>query len=157
MLDEALVLLERLWSGERVSYSGHYYQIEDVCHLPLPLQQPRIPIWIGGRWPHKKPMRRAASWDGAIPIGKGLSLTQQMSPAQMKECIDFIYTLQQQEHRSQPYEMVHFGLLEGKDRGYDAALVAAYAEVGTTWWMENITWQRGALRDLRAFICQGPL
>lgn len=156
MLDEALTLLERLWSGECISYFGQYYQVEDVRHLPLSLQQPRIPIWVGGRWPNKKPMRRAACWDGVIPIGKGLSFTQQMSPAQMKECIDFISTLQRQGHRLQPYDIAHFGLLEGKDRGQDAALVAAYAETGITWWIENITWERGCLRDLTAFIRRGP-
>ncbi|HZO72460.1 MAG TPA: LLM class flavin-dependent oxidoreductase [Ktedonobacteraceae bacterium] len=156
MLDEALLLLEQLWSGECISYTGHYYQIENVRHLPRPLQEPQIPIWLGGRWPHKRPMRRAARWDGVIPIGKGLSLTQQMSPTQMQECIDYILALQRQEQRSLPYEVAHFGLLEGKDRGGDAALVAAYAAIGITWWMESITWERGCLRDLTAFIRQGP-
>jgi len=37
-------------------------------HLPTPVQRPRVPVWVGGYWPAKPPMRRAARWDGAAPI-----------------------------------------------------------------------------------------
>ena len=30
-----------------------------------PVQEPRIPIWVAATYPAKKPMRRAARWDGA--------------------------------------------------------------------------------------------
>lgn len=35
---------------------------------PPPLQQPRIPIWVASRWPHRRPLRRAARFDGVFPI-----------------------------------------------------------------------------------------
>jgi alkanesulfonate monooxygenase SsuD/methylene tetrahydromethanopterin reductase-like flavin-dependent oxidoreductase (luciferase family) len=35
---------------------------------PPPVQQPRIPIWVAARWPSRKPLRRAARWDGLFPI-----------------------------------------------------------------------------------------
>ncbi|HWE12940.1 MAG TPA: LLM class flavin-dependent oxidoreductase [Solirubrobacteraceae bacterium] len=35
---------------------------------PRPVQRPRIPIWVAARWPSRKPLRRAARWDGLFPI-----------------------------------------------------------------------------------------
>ena len=35
---------------------------------PRPVQQPRIPVWLAARWPSRKPVRRAARWDGLFPI-----------------------------------------------------------------------------------------
>ena len=35
---------------------------------PRPAQQPRIPVWIAARWPARRPVRRAARWDGLFPI-----------------------------------------------------------------------------------------
>jgi hypothetical protein len=29
---------------------------------------PRIPVWVAARWPHRRPLRRAARWDGIFPI-----------------------------------------------------------------------------------------
>ena len=47
--DEALQVLTRLFTGERVTFHGRFTTIEDQ-RLDLPsLQQPRPPLWIGGR------------------------------------------------------------------------------------------------------------
>jgi alkanesulfonate monooxygenase SsuD/methylene tetrahydromethanopterin reductase-like flavin-dependent oxidoreductase (luciferase family) len=35
---------------------------------PRPVQRPRIPIWAASRWPRRKPVRRAARYDGLFPI-----------------------------------------------------------------------------------------
>jgi len=67
-LDESLDILTGLWSGEPFCYQGKHYQLQEVRFLPRPIQQPRIPIWVAGWWPNKPPMRRAARWDGAVPI-----------------------------------------------------------------------------------------
>ena len=48
MLDEGLDLLAGLMSGKSFSYQGTYYQVNGVTFLPGPVQQPRIPIWLGG-------------------------------------------------------------------------------------------------------------
>lgn len=53
LLDAGLEQLAAYWDGEFV---------------PPPVQQPRIPIWVAGRYPAKAPMRRAARWDGFFPI-----------------------------------------------------------------------------------------
>src|SRR5262245_28773819 len=67
-LDEGLDLLQRYWSGEAVNQDGRHHQVRDVTLLPASVQRPRPPVWIGGFWPHRRPMRRAARWDGAVPL-----------------------------------------------------------------------------------------
>src|SRR4051812_49410378 len=62
MLDESLDILAGLWSGRPFSYNGKHYSVDEVTFLPQPVQQPRIPIWVGGGWPKKGPMQRAAHW-----------------------------------------------------------------------------------------------
>ena len=32
------------------------------------MQRPRIPVWVAGRYPNRRPLRRAARWDGFFPI-----------------------------------------------------------------------------------------
>jgi Luciferase-like monooxygenase len=68
-LEEGLEVLNGLWSGETFSFQGKHYQVTDTQMLPKPLQSPRIPIWLAGGWPRRKPLRRAAHWDGIQKAG----------------------------------------------------------------------------------------
>jgi alkanesulfonate monooxygenase SsuD/methylene tetrahydromethanopterin reductase-like flavin-dependent oxidoreductase (luciferase family) len=69
MLDEGLDVLTGLWRGEPFSYTGEHRRLSDVTFLPRPVQQPRIPLWVAGHWPHRPPFRRAARWDGVFIDG----------------------------------------------------------------------------------------
>jgi alkanesulfonate monooxygenase SsuD/methylene tetrahydromethanopterin reductase-like flavin-dependent oxidoreductase (luciferase family) len=53
LLDRGLERLSAFWDGE---------------FEPTPVQRPRIPVWVAGRWPNRRPLRRAARWDGLFPI-----------------------------------------------------------------------------------------
>ena len=53
LLDQGLNRLTAFWGGE---------------FEPLPVQRPRIPVWVAARWPNRRPVRRAARWDGLFPI-----------------------------------------------------------------------------------------
>lgn len=65
--DEALEVITGLWSESPFSYDGEVFTVENA-ELPYgPVQEPRIPILLGGWWPNKKPFRRAAQWDGIMP------------------------------------------------------------------------------------------
>jgi probable F420-dependent oxidoreductase len=48
--DEALQIMARLWSEERVTFQGRYYQYREARIEPKPVQQP-LPLWIGGDSP----------------------------------------------------------------------------------------------------------
>ena len=54
LLDQGLDDLVRYWAGE---------------FQPVPVQQPRIPVWVAAVWPHRRPVRRALRWEGVFPIG----------------------------------------------------------------------------------------
>ena len=69
LLDEGLDLLLRLWSGEQVDHGGPAYTADGVTFGPPPVQQPRIPVWLGARYGFEAPLRRAARYDGLFPIG----------------------------------------------------------------------------------------
>jgi alkanesulfonate monooxygenase SsuD/methylene tetrahydromethanopterin reductase-like flavin-dependent oxidoreductase (luciferase family) len=65
--DEALEIITRLWTGEEVYFTGEFFNIDGGKLSVIPVQEPRIPIVMGCWWPHKKPFRRAAKWDGIMP------------------------------------------------------------------------------------------
>jgi len=65
MLDEGLEIVAGLWTGRPFSFRGKHFQVDDVTFLPRPVQEPRIPIWIGGGYPNPRPTRRALRWDGS--------------------------------------------------------------------------------------------
>src|SRR5713101_7448106 len=43
---EAVEIVVRAWSDERLNYRGKYFNFEDVEVLPKPLQRPTPPIWM---------------------------------------------------------------------------------------------------------------
>ncbi len=67
LLEEGLDLLRLFDKGEAVDYEGSYYQVHSPAFLPRPLQRP-VPIWVAGRWPHRRPVSRAARFQGFFPI-----------------------------------------------------------------------------------------
>src|SRR5438270_12573066 len=103
LLDEGLEVLTGLWSGEPYHHEGMAYHIKEAQFLPRPVQSPRIPIWVAALWPAKAPLRRAARWDGVIPIGRDLPLTAMLTPAQMHEIVHFVTS---QAGNTTPFELV---------------------------------------------------
>jgi len=63
MTDEQLQIVNQLWTEEHVSFTGQFYQFQDIAFFPKPLQQPRIPIWVGGEG--RAAQRRAARYGDA--------------------------------------------------------------------------------------------
>jgi alkanesulfonate monooxygenase SsuD/methylene tetrahydromethanopterin reductase-like flavin-dependent oxidoreductase (luciferase family) len=53
LLEDALEIVTRLFTGEVVSYEGRVVSLHDARLLPVPVQQPRPPIWIGGSGPRR--------------------------------------------------------------------------------------------------------
>jgi F420-dependent oxidoreductase-like protein len=53
LLEDALEITTRLFTGETVSYDGKVVSLEDAQLRPLPVQQPHPPIWIGGSGPRR--------------------------------------------------------------------------------------------------------
>lgn len=66
-LREGLDILELLWSGQRASYDGKYFQLRDAIAAPTPVQKPRPPIWVGAGGPRmlRLAAERADFWNPA--------------------------------------------------------------------------------------------
>jgi probable F420-dependent oxidoreductase len=48
MTDEQLQILNLLWTQEHASFHGQHYAFDDVAFYPKPIQQPHMPLWVGG-------------------------------------------------------------------------------------------------------------
>src|SRR5262249_35731488 len=48
--DERLEIIRRLLTEDSVSFDGRFHRVADLRLLPRPLQQPHIPLWLGGHW-----------------------------------------------------------------------------------------------------------
>ncbi len=67
-INEELEIIRCLLEGETVNFSGKYYEVKNARLAPQPVQQPRLPIWVGGFTPLGT--QRAAKFaDGFIAVG----------------------------------------------------------------------------------------
>lgn len=153
MLDEGLAILAGLWSGEPFSYQGMHYRVEEVAFLPRPVQQPRIPIWVGGGWPNRGPVQRALRWDGAILYKETHGgLWQDMTAQEVRALREMV---EQKRGTAEGYDIVVGGRRRGKDWKQEQALIQTLAGAGATWWIE---WVPPSDRQtMRAAIKRGPL
>jgi alkanesulfonate monooxygenase SsuD/methylene tetrahydromethanopterin reductase-like flavin-dependent oxidoreductase (luciferase family) len=148
-LDEGLDLLASLWSGQPVSYTSEHFHVQDAVLRPAPLQRPRIPIWVAGFWPNRPPFRRAARFDGALPLTRG-HLMKQLSPAELRRCRDYITA-----HRTSgdPFDLVAFAATQPRT----PEMAAEYEQAGATWWVEAVDPIAESLADFRNRISRGPI
>ncbi len=151
MLDEGLEVLAGLWSGEPFSYQGAYYEVHDARFLPTPLRTPRIPIWVAGIWPHQRPFRRAARWDGVFPIGPGDGL----SPVDAADVRAMLSLIHAERASAAPFDVVVRGRTFRQDPGAARTMLAEYVGAGVTWWLESLS-HRTPLDELRTQIAKGP-
>jgi hypothetical protein len=92
--------------------------------LPATVQQPRPPVWVGFWWPNRAPARRAAQWDGIVPLN-GDALGEPMSPDDVRACVEYV-----RRHRGdEPFDVVV------SPHGADPK---QYAEAGATWWIGGV-------------------
>ncbi|MEU3739726.1 MULTISPECIES: LLM class flavin-dependent oxidoreductase [unclassified Streptomyces] len=135
-LDEGLDLLQRYWSGEPVNHDGRHYQARDVTLRPATVQQPRPPIWVAGFWPNRPPMRRAARWDGAVPLFADAKHGHVPPIGQVHDLV--AYVEKQREGRSgTPFDIVLGGASPGDDAAKARDLIGPLADAGVTWWDER--------------------
>jgi alkanesulfonate monooxygenase SsuD/methylene tetrahydromethanopterin reductase-like flavin-dependent oxidoreductase (luciferase family) len=154
LLDEGLAVLTQIWSGEPVCFHGQAYHVEGPALLPKPVQAPRIPIWVGGAWPNKGPVARAARWDGAclykLPNGdNGDGVLDAAEVRALKAAV--------QDGRAEgtPFDIVTGGVPRGKDWEADRQRIRALGEAGATWWVEWIP--PASKGEMLAAVSRAPL
>ncbi len=142
MLDEALDVVTGLWSGEPFTYDGAHYRVDGAHFLPRPVQRPRPPVWVAALWPHPRPLRRAARWDGVVPLN---SNGQPLTPDVVHRVVEAVAAQRSLEH---------FDVVATAAPGIDHA---AYADAGATWLVESIwPWPDTWYEELRARCAVGP-
>jgi hypothetical protein len=136
-LDEGLHVLTALWTGTAVHHHGRCYRIDGLQLPATPVQQPRIPIWIGGDLRRPGVRRRLARWDGA--------------------CVYRERALDHDDVR----DLVALIRAAGRDlAGYDIKVsgnqdrLADFVAAGATWWGRWIP--PGYLDETRKVIADGP-
>jgi alkanesulfonate monooxygenase SsuD/methylene tetrahydromethanopterin reductase-like flavin-dependent oxidoreductase (luciferase family) len=138
-LDEGLDVLVGLWTGEPFSYRGKHYRVDDLTFTPAPLQSPRIPIWPCGAWTEKKaPFRRAARWDGVVAIANPQQ-NRAISPEEVRAIKTYIKEYRVDEG---PFDIAIILWSAGDGIGKEEEEAAAYAEAGSTWWLEDLSTER---------------
>jgi alkanesulfonate monooxygenase SsuD/methylene tetrahydromethanopterin reductase-like flavin-dependent oxidoreductase (luciferase family) len=143
-LDEGLELLTRFWSGKAVEHHGRHYEVRDARLLPATVQAPRPPVWIGGFWPRRAPMRRAARWDGAVPLFETARHGHIPSVAEVRDLVGFVneQRAEQGREQTQPGQAKHsFEFVLGGATPLDVAeaqdVIGPLRDAGATWWDER--------------------
>lgn len=140
MLDEALDKISRYWSGE----------LE-----PPPLQRPRVPIWVGGTWPHRRPIARAARWDGALIGWKTVDGEEQLiSGEDLVALRETVARLRGGDDSG--FDYVMGGASRLRDVGAERSRIQEMKDAGATWWTEYASVEK-PLSDIRAIAAAGPL
>lgn len=129
LLDDALQRLDSWWRGEAV---------DGVTMLPGPVQQPRVPVWVASRYPHRAPVRRAARWDGWFPIALP-------APEALAEELEFALA---QRETDEPFAVAVQGLPDTDPR--------PWFDAGATWWLVRFDPFAARAADVRAVIENGP-
>ncbi len=68
-LDEGVNLLVAMWSGAPVAHPCPAFPADGITVRPRPVQRSRVPLWFAARGGSAmRPVRRAAHFDGLVPI-----------------------------------------------------------------------------------------
>jgi alkanesulfonate monooxygenase SsuD/methylene tetrahydromethanopterin reductase-like flavin-dependent oxidoreductase (luciferase family) len=126
LLDDGLERLAAYWGGE---------------FEPPPVQQPRIPVWVASRWPNRRPLRRAARWDGLFPI-------ELPGPEGLAELAEDVRALRSEAGGDGQFDLIVDHPDAPKDLG-------AWEEAGATWILADFG-RQPRLDEVRETIEAGP-
>jgi F420-dependent oxidoreductase-like protein len=83
ILGDSLEIITRMFSGEHATFRGEHRQVVDAINVPRGLQQPRIPIVVGGNGPE-------VTWRLAARHADELNLDG-LTPEQVAEAIPIVH------------------------------------------------------------------
>jgi len=133
-MDEALAIIEGLWTAKPFSFEGTHFRTAEMTFEPAPVQQPRIPIWMVGAWPREKSMQRVIRYDGILPNKLDDSGKQgTVEPADIAAIRDYLL---ERRGSLDGFDFVAEGKTTGDDVAADEGIVRPWADAGATWWIE---------------------
>jgi alkanesulfonate monooxygenase SsuD/methylene tetrahydromethanopterin reductase-like flavin-dependent oxidoreductase (luciferase family) len=143
MLDESLEILAAAWSGEPVHHRGEHYTVDGMRFLPRPVQRPGVPVWVAGFHSKPRPLRRAARYEGFMPVNLE-------HPDQLAGIVAELTALRREAGKAdaEPYDVVATLPPGGDPAPYEAA--------GATWWLVGLPWDEVSVDRVRGVIRDGP-
>jgi alkanesulfonate monooxygenase SsuD/methylene tetrahydromethanopterin reductase-like flavin-dependent oxidoreductase (luciferase family) len=154
-LDEALAILQGLWTGEPFGFTGKHYTVEaGTTFLPRPYgDQARIPVWIGGgRWSWRiRPFRRAARFDGAFP-----EFTDRNGAVVAEYFENVAGYIRRHRGNLEDFDLVTLGKAPRSPKKVQEYFAPIQASGKITWWVERVYSWKGDLTEIREKIREGP-
>ena len=157
--DDAIAALRAAWSGECVVLEGRGFRAEGNRALPLPLQRPAPPLWVGGN--SRRAIRRAVELaEGWLPFPAPKRLASHVRTApltsveELRAAIAYAREHAEKIGRRAPLDVcfVPFGFELGVG---DAAAAARLGEVLPAYRDAGVSWLAVGLKaDTRAEWCR---
>ena len=152
-LDDSLEILRRLWSGEPAEFEGKRIWVNTTAFLPRPVQQP-VPVWVACRWPNRRPIARAARYQGCFPLFDqgGLEIPGLPEPQQVAALRTRLF-----EHgAAADIDIVCSGVSWPARANELSSRFAALEEAGMTWWLESFGRGEPPAAEVEAVVAAGP-
>jgi len=129
MFDEALGVVQAMWSGQPYLHHGQYYQVRLDEGTPEPFP---IPIWVASSAGGARAIRRAAALQGFFP-----------NPADREVSADELTRLLAAVHQGglppgKPFDVAIRGNASPAWPEPQHSDLAGLAKAGMTWWMESL-------------------
>jgi probable F420-dependent oxidoreductase len=138
--DDYVAVMKSLWTQQRSSHSGPFYELPECRQFPKPVQRPHPPLWFGG-WTDAAIDRAARLGDGWYGFDQSAEQVADCAHRLAKRCAE----------RGRPFEAFSlacgaYGRMPG-----DRAALAPYAAAGVRQFAVSITTldPAGMLDDLR--------
>jgi alkanesulfonate monooxygenase SsuD/methylene tetrahydromethanopterin reductase-like flavin-dependent oxidoreductase (luciferase family) len=153
VLDESLEAIVRFWSGEPVDYDGELVKVHSAAFLPKPVQDP-LPIWVACRWSHRRPLARAARYQGCFPIfdSGGSEIPGLPEPAQVQA----VRVGLTDKNAPAGIEIVCRGESGSCPAPELGSRFAELESAGMTWWLESFA-PGHPPADIERVVAAGPL
>jgi hypothetical protein len=119
--------------------------VREAVFRPTPVQAPRIPVRVGGKWTVAGPIRRAARWDGFVP-------EEDVTPDEVRKIRSLV---EERRGSLDGYDIVLGGSRCGEEWEAEPRTIAGVAEAGATWRIEYVP--SLPAEEMSARIRAGPL
>ncbi len=112
--NEALALMRRLWTEDKVTFKGRFTSVDGVTLAPKPVQRPHPPIWVSGR--SDAAMERTARY------GTGW-LPYMYTPDMLAKSLQTIRGFDaSREHPVKPGLFIFFAVHDDRERAHKMAI-----------------------------------
>src|ERR1019366_3606116 len=145
-LNEVIVFVRGLVSGEEVNVTGEFFKAQGVTFQPTAHRASGIPVWTAGRWPNQAAIRRAAPHQGMMVI-------QMTEPEQVD---DLKVKLNEAGADLDHFDIVLWGQRDEKMLYREDERYAEWARAGVTWFLTGPGPFNLDYDEVHRYVAAGP-